>query len=66
MIHSIISSPDVLTWLGVFWQSYVIDIPLLIKPGLIDSTETKQKNMLKIILLILRHVVDSYFDVQSL
>lgn len=62
MIHSIISSPDVLTRLGVFSQSFVIDIPLLIKPGLVDSTE---KKMLKIILLILRNV-DSYFDVQSL
>lgn len=29
MIYSIISSTDVLTWLGVFWQSYVIDIPTL-------------------------------------
>lgn len=30
MIYSIISSTDVLTWSGVFWQFHVIDIPTLL------------------------------------
>ena len=65
MNNGIISSWAMLTWLGIFWQSYVTGISNLLMNQDLYILQ-KQKKYIQNIIVNLENIVNSYFDDQHL